>query len=287
MHLSNGSRRPGRRRRADPAPPDVGGAAWTRALRRVEQHRHYLDPFLGRIKRERHLRLAREWGALRRDGRLLKTDLFEEAAGPDAFLGELHGEAGLLVGMDVSAAVVESARGRATAPFHGIVADARRLPYADGAFATVISTSTLDHFPDPRDLGVSLRELRRVIEPNGRLLITLDNRQNLLDPLLRLLRRLGALPYFVGRSYRIGELRAELEAAGFVVDETTAILHNPRLMAVGLVRLAGLLRLRSLRRAVERLLLAAQRLERSRWRYFTGSFVAALAHRPPAATESD
>jgi SAM-dependent methyltransferase len=219
---------------------------------------------------------------LRSDGRLLKTDVFEEAMGADAFLGELQDAAGLLIGMDVSSAIVRRAAGR----FRGdrlrfLAADARRLPFADARFSTVVSTSTLDHFPEPADLGVSLRELFRVLEPGGRLVITLDNRQNLFDPLLRLAHWLGLVPYFMGRSYTVGELRRELGEAGFRVLDTTAILHNPRLVAVGSMRLARWLGWRPLLEATQKLLLAAQGLEGTRLRYFTGSFVAALAVRPP------
>ncbi len=254
---------------------------WSRALAHVEAGSHHLDAFLGRQKREAHLRLARDWGALRRDGRLLKTDCFEEAAGPDAFLAELRAEVGEAWGIDLSPAVVQRARLRhRRSSVRWAVADVRRLPFADGWFDTIVSTSTLDHFADPADLGRSLRELRRVLAPGGRLVVTLDNRQNVFDPLLRLAYRLGALPFFVGHSCSIAELRGELAAAGFEVGATTAILHNPRLVAVASVRFARWTRWRALGSAVERLLLAAQRLEHSSWRYRTGSFIAALAIRP-------
>ena len=136
---------------------------------------------------------------------------------------------------------------------------------------------TLDHFSDPDDLGRSLRELARVMEPAGRLIITLDNRQNIFDPLLRLMSRIGWAPYYLGRSYRVDELRAELEAAGFVVQETTAILHNPRLTAVAAVAFTRKLRWPPLTALVQRMLIAAQRLEQTRLCYYTGSFVAAKA----------
>jgi SAM-dependent methyltransferase len=247
----------------------------------VESGPHYLDPFLGEMKRQAHLRLLREWGSLRPGGRLLKTDLFEEAVGPDAFLGDVCGEVGEAVGMDLSAAVVQRARTRAAGtPVRWTVADARALPFADACFSTLVSTSTLDHFVNPDDLGTSLRELRRVLQPGGHLVLTLDNRQNVFDPLMRLAGRLGWLPFYIGGSCNVRELRRELADAGFEVRETTAILHNPRLIAVGLVRLARLARVPALTVAVQRLLLAAQRLERTRWRYYTGSFIAAFAFRP-------
>jgi hypothetical protein len=83
----------------------------------------------------------------------------------------------------------------------------------------------------------------------------------------------------------VGELRHELGAAGFSVQETTAILHNPRLVAVGTMRLVRWLRWRPLIRATQKLMLAAQGLEKTRLCYFTGSFVAALAVRPPGQVQ--
>jgi hypothetical protein len=119
-----------------------------------------------------------------------------------------------------------------------------------------------------------------VLAPGGRLMITLDNRQNIFDPLLRLANRLGWLPFFVGHSLTIRELQTILEAMGLQVIDTTAILHNPRLVAVGAKRLVNQIGWRPLIAFVERGLIAAQKLENTRWRYRTGSFIAALAIKP-------
>jgi hypothetical protein len=80
-------------------------------------------------------------------------------------------------------------------------------------------------------------------------------------------------------SLAAGELRSELEAAGLAVEDTTAILHNPRLTAVAAVALARKLRWPPLRGFVQHALVAAQGLERTFLRYRTGSFVAAKAVR--------
>ena len=132
-------------------------------------------------------------------------------------------------------------------------------------------------------MGRSLLELKRVLQPGGRLIITLDNRHNVFDPFLRLVIRLGLVPYYIGRSYTISELRQELERAGLQVQDTTAIIHHPRLVAVALVRLANALGLPPITGLVQRALAAAQRLQGTRWQYRMGCFVAALAVRPPVS----
>jgi SAM-dependent methyltransferase len=266
---------------SDAHPPGVplivrGSGYWDGVARTRADKPHYLDTFLGTLKRQAHLTLIERWGGIPATGRVLKTDLFEEAMGPDALLPHLASAAGVGVGMDVSTAIAQQAQDRDTAScVHYVAADVRHLPFANDAFALIISPSTLDHFSNPRDLGRSLCELARILEPGGRLIILLDNRQNIFDPLLRLVNWLGWTPYYLGRSYRVDELQAELEAAGFVVQETTAILHNPRLTAVALVALAKKLHWSPLTALIQRGLIAAQRLEQTRWCYYTGSFVAA------------
>lgn len=107
------------------------GSNWDSAVLALSPNRHYLDSFLGNLKRRTHLELIERWGGLPASGRVLKTDLFEEAMGPDAHLPDLgHGA----IGMDISRAVAGKARVRFP-DSRVIAADSRRLPFADGGFA--------------------------------------------------------------------------------------------------------------------------------------------------------
>jgi SAM-dependent methyltransferase len=211
---------------------------------------------------------------------VLKTDLFEEAFGRDALVPSLARNAARVVAFDVSPRIARAGAVRCGGGERRFAAaDVRRLPFRDGSFDLVLSPSTLDHFRDPSDLGRSLVELARVLKPEGRIIVTLDNRQNVTDWLLRLAHRLGLVPYYLGRSYRIGELCRELETAGFEVRGRTAILHAPRLSTILLAALVRRTGWRLLERALRRCLLAAARLEGTRWRYYSGSFVAAVGVR--------
>ena len=262
----------------------AGGSAqgldWNEVPARMEA-RPYLDSFLAGLKKDAYLTLIRRWAAGLESQRVLKTDLFEEAFGEDAFLEELAQEYGRAFGLDTSIAITALAHRRLGPRICCVVADIRRSPFVQESFDLIVSPSTLDHFEQPSDLAVAIREIRSNLSLKGRLIVTLDNRQNLFDPLLRLVIRLGVVPYFIGRSYRIGALVKELRRQRLEVEESTAIVHHPRLaawVAFAVTRLAGL---RWLPPWVERCFLAMQRLEHTRWRYFTGCFVAALAKRQP------
>ena len=265
-------------------PSDANGGSnhryWNEVGRQVGNRLPRLDPFLGELKRDAYLKLVERWAPGQTCGAILKTDLFEEAFGTDSLVPGLAAEAEVVVGFDISDRITRMADSK-TEPGNRvfIVSDARKLPFGDRSFDLIVSPSTLDHFQDHRDLGVSLKELARVLKPSGRLIISLDNRQNIGDPLLRAVNRLGWLPFYLGKSYTVTELRQELQAAGFHVRETTAILHNPRLFAVAGIAIARKLNWKVLEGLVERLLRTTQGLEHTRLRYFTGSFVAAVATR--------
>jgi SAM-dependent methyltransferase len=263
----------------DKNPSEHGALYWDGVAGQAEKKPHYLDTFLGEMKRRAHLALVEQWGGELSAGRVLKTDLFEEAFGPDALLADLAGKGAIAVGMDVSWEIAAGARRRSPGNAFFLAADVRNLPFKGGSFDFILSPSTLDHFSDPADLGRSLKELACVLKTDGRLIVTLDNRQNIFDPLLRLVGRLGLVPYYLGLSYHMRELIDELKASGLKASETTAILHNPRLVAIAMVAVANRIGWRPLIRLVQKSLIAAQRFEKTRWRFYTGSFIAAKAIR--------
>jgi SAM-dependent methyltransferase len=56
--------------------------------------------------------------------------------------------------------------------FSGVVGDARRLPFRDGAFEIVLVGELVEHVADP---GALLTEAARVLAPAGRLIVTTPN----------------------------------------------------------------------------------------------------------------
>ena len=110
---------------------------------------------------------------------------------------------------DVSAVALARARARLPDAEAVELEPDAPLPFADGAFDLVVCTETLEHV---RDVQLLLSEVRRVLEPGGRLAVTTPAHRRLIarrpDPLSPHLR------FLTKRT-----LRALLEQMGFDVRE--------------------------------------------------------------------
>jgi SAM-dependent methyltransferase len=86
---------------------------------------------------------------------------------------QILAEAGAsVVGADLDALALREAQ--RVAPHAALVrCDAARLPFAADAFDLITSFETLEHVPDPRGL---IQELRRVLRPGARLVLSTPNR---------------------------------------------------------------------------------------------------------------
>jgi hypothetical protein len=124
-----------------------------------------------------------------------------------------------------------------------------------------------------------------VLRPGGSLLLTLDNRANPIVAIrnalpLPWLRRLRLVPYPVGVACGPGRLGGLLTAAGFEIDQRTAIMHAPRIAGVAAAaavdRWLGELGKRRLLRALD----VWERLGRLPTRDLTGYFIAFRATKP-------
>jgi SAM-dependent methyltransferase len=221
-------------------------------------------------------RLLRRWLPREEGGRALKTDLFDEAFG-EGLVEPLAERYSTLVGIDLSQIVVEEGI-RDSSRITGVRCDVRALPFADGAFAAVASISSLDHFQTEEGVVAALAELRRVLVPGGRLILTLDNPANPIVGLrnrlpFRLVHAFGLVPYYVGVTAGRGRARALLESAGFETLEVTALMHCPRVLAVPVCRLVARLG-DGARARLLGFLAAFERLEGWPTRFRTGHFVA-------------
>jgi ubiquinone/menaquinone biosynthesis C-methylase UbiE len=107
---------------------------------------------------------------LRADDRLLDV-----ACGAGKLVRAVAPEVARATGVDLSRGMIEQARRRVAqdAPVGGaapefLVGSSDRLPFAEGEFTAVVTTTAFHHFPDP---AASVREMLRVLEPGGRIVI--------------------------------------------------------------------------------------------------------------------
>ena len=270
----------GSRRVPGPLATRGNAAQWDSVAGAIESRGHYLDEVLGVTKRNAHLDLVRRWAPPLRGARVLKTDLFEEAHGPDTLAADIAGAGARVVGCDISARVAARARERLKpAVMQAVVTDVRQPGFMRQAFDLVLSFSTLDHFATRAEINVALAALASLLRPGGMLIVTLDNPRNVADPLLRLADVAGLLPYPLGATMTAGELRGALAGAGFEVKASTAILHHPRLAAVALAAIARRLHSRQVSAMAGWAIARLQWLERMPMRERTGCFIAAAATR--------
>ena len=104
---------------------------------------------------------------LRADDRLLDV-----ACGAGKLVRAAAPDVERAAGVDLSPGMIEEARRRSAADAPGdvefVVAPSDELPFADGEFTALVTTTALHHFPAP---AASVREMARVLAPRGRLLI--------------------------------------------------------------------------------------------------------------------
>lgn len=120
-----------------------------------------------------------------------------------------------IMGLDPSVPLLDRARARAaSAPIAVdlLEGDAQRLPFAAARFDTVLMTYTLCSIPDP---ARALREIRRVLRPDGRLVLIEHGRAP--DPrTYRWQRRLTPVWRRIGGNCHLDrDVKSELDDAGF------------------------------------------------------------------------
>lgn len=226
--------------------------------------------------------LLTRWLLSEQTERLLKTDLFDEAVS-DGLSSLLNIRSKRVFYIDASFEVHQMAK-RRHPNLQTIRTDVRCLPFADGTFDGIISNSTLDHFKSLDDLVISLRELYRVLQPGGQMILTLDNLANPIILLrnglpFHLLYAMKIVPYYIGVTLGPYRLHRLLKEIGFKVLDVDTIMHCPRVLAVAITRWMERHTSPKAQRAFLRFLMAFERLSRLPTRFLTGHFIAIKASR--------
>lgn len=134
-----------------------------------------------------------------------------------------------VVGCDFSAGMLTHAAERlapaaraSTATATLVRGDATRLPFADAAFDAAVSTEAFHWFPDQ---DAALRELRRVLRPDGRLLLALVSPPfEIVADAVELGMRIVGQPLWWTTPRR---LAGQVRAAGFAVEHQRRIFRIP------------------------------------------------------------
>jgi SAM-dependent methyltransferase len=218
---------------------------------------------------------------------MLKTDAFDEAVS-DGLSKVLESRARTVVSMDGSLRVLGLAR-KTHGSILAVCCDVRQLPFATGSIDSVVSNSTLDHFPHTDHIAISLRELHRVLREGGPMMLTLDNPINPLIGLRQilpnnLLLKIGLVPYFVGATLGPSRLKRYLLETGFGIRRMGAILHCPRVLAVVVSRFVQRRGSARSQRRFLGFLNGFERLQRWPTRYLTGHYIAVNAAKSPHAS---
>jgi ubiquinone/menaquinone biosynthesis C-methylase UbiE len=134
--------------------------------RRYDTTAHFYDRRYGEIQRGKYeVVLANTPQAVR---------ILDVGCGTGMLLERIQRKAKLVVGVDVSVKMLRAAKKRAPAAFLAL-ADADHLPFADASFDVALSVTLLQNMPDP---GETIREVARVLRPNGLAIVTTLKRKH-------------------------------------------------------------------------------------------------------------
>jgi len=139
-----------------------------------------------------------------------------------------RGGAATIVGCDVDPRMIARARdqsARSDARIGYALARAEQLPFRDDSFDVVAIVAVLAFVEDPQ---VALREIARVLNPGGRLVIGDLGKWSLWAASRRIRGWYGAEMWRAARFRSAGELRRLIEKAGFRVDRCSGAIYYPR-----------------------------------------------------------
>jgi putative flippase GtrA/SAM-dependent methyltransferase len=143
--------------------------------------------------------------------------ILDVGSGPGVLSALLQNGSHLVVSLDRSFEVIRFAK-QAQPDVCGVVADVRHLPFRPGQFRTIFFVEVIEHIPAQWSLDV-LRELRDMLHPAGRLILTTPNYRSLWPALEWMVSRWGPIDYtkeHVNR-YSPARLEQEVRQAGLKV----------------------------------------------------------------------
>lgn len=102
-------------------------------------------------------------------------DVLDMACGDGEGTAILSGKGLTVTGVDISKKLITRASATYGEKAQFVVGDARRTDFPDNRFAGIVSSHTLEHFGAANQL-LFLRELRRIVSPQGAIIISTPDR---------------------------------------------------------------------------------------------------------------
>lgn len=207
---------------------EINSKSWDKVANNEEFHSD--SSAFYQYKKRQLTNLIQKWAGNYIDyGKILKTDLIEEALREDDILFWLAHNNKDVFGMDISPKMTSYAKERSimhNSKLKLAAADVRVLPYKNCSFDFIISNSTCDHFPE---IDSALEELYRVLKPGGTLIITLHNKLDLTFWLFIILKKVfGFVPEMHFECcYTPADMQRRLSKTGFLIQDYATNLHLP------------------------------------------------------------
>ena len=125
------------------------------------------------------------------------------------------------VGLDLTPAMIETARAKGLPCAEFVVGDAENLPFGDETFDAVLCSNSFHHYPNP---GAFLRETNRVLRPGGKLILRDYTSSDFVVWLMNTFEMPLANLFGHGdvRILKVSEFRELAEAAGFSIETLEA-----------------------------------------------------------------
>lgn len=191
-----------------------------------------LDKALTEYIQTEHVSLLKRWLS-KKFSHALKTDLFEEACSEDRIFKHLKESSIYVTGVDISSNIVKKAKAQICKVdnslrynnnnFNFIVSDLRNVALKDNIYDLIVSTSTLDHFAE---ISLALKEIHRILKPNGSLILTLHNKYNPFFAFnIFILSKLKRYRHLKWEFYTRTQIKALLQTAGFIPMDSAYIVH--------------------------------------------------------------
>ncbi|MEN6301507.1 MAG: class I SAM-dependent methyltransferase [Armatimonadia bacterium] len=140
---------------------------------KVEPTRDYLAETLRRYYEVPQYALWRAIELRKLSGCSFPEPVLDHGCGDGSFGELLFGHGKDITGIDIDATLLPYAR--ATGVYRDVLgADATRLPFADGTFASILSNCVMEHIPDD---AAAVREMGRVLRPGGTAVMTVPSTQ--------------------------------------------------------------------------------------------------------------